>query len=39
MKWVASSCYVRDGSTWRYLVLSGPLAVIHVVGQGRQIVI
>lgn len=35
----ADSYYVRDGSTWRCLVLSGPLAVIHVVGQGGQIVI
>lgn len=35
----ADSYYVRDGSTWRCLVLNGPLAVIHVVGQGGQIVI
>jgi hypothetical protein len=35
----ADSSYVRDGNTWRCLVLTGPLAVIHVVRQGGQIVI
>jgi hypothetical protein len=35
----ADSYYVRDGNTWRCLVLNGPLAVIHVVRHGGQIVI